>query len=204
MGADMTLLRVFILFSSLLLLTASCSKTTVILVPDPLGAVGRVSVTPKIGFSHVLEKSMESINTYPVSILPGGSDIVTMESLSENLKETLRNEPEFRTQYIFYFNSGSVELDNESLGKISDAVLKIKEKKSCDVVSIGHSDSMGDEDYNIKLSTQRAQSVKVLLVAAGIASECIETISYGESDPLVKSGDNVDESLNRRVELEIR
>lgn len=72
------------------------------------------------------------------------------------------------------------------------------------MVSIGHSDSIGDEDYNIKLSTQRAETVKELLVTAGIASECIETISYGESDPLVKSGDNVDESLNRRVELEIR
>lgn len=147
---------------------------------------------------------MESINTYPVSILPGGSDIVTMESLPENLKETLRNEPEYPTQYVFHFNSGSVQLDNESFGKISAAVLKIEEKKSCDVVSIGHSDSIGDEDYNIKLSTQRAETVKELLVTAGIASECIETISYGESDPLVKSGDNVDESLNRRVELEIR
>lgn len=204
MGIDMILSRVLLLFFSIMLLTSSCSKTTVILVPDPSGAVGKVAVTPKIGFSHLLEKPMESINTYPVSILPGGSDIVTMESLPENLKKTLRNEPEYRTQYIVHFNSGSVQLDNESLGKINIAVLKIAERKSCDVVAIGHSDSIGDEEYNIKLSTQRAKTVKKMLVAAGIASECIETISYGESDPLVKSGDNVDESLNRRVELEIR
>jgi outer membrane protein OmpA-like peptidoglycan-associated protein len=196
--------RILILWFSLVLLVSACSKTMVVLVPDPSGAVGKVTVTPKLGFSHLLEKPMESINTYPVSILPGGGNIITMESLPETLKETLRNEPEYRSQYIFYFNSGSVQLNEESLGKISAAVQKIAATKSCDVVSIGHSDSVGDEDYNVKLSTQRAEAVKEMLVAAGVASECIETISYGESDPLVKSGDNVDESVNRRVEIEIR
>jgi outer membrane protein OmpA-like peptidoglycan-associated protein len=196
--------RILIISFFLLLFISACSKTMVVLVPDPDGAVGKVTVTPKIGTSHILEKSMESINTYPVSILSSGSEIITMESLPEPLKETLRNEPAYPSQFIFYFKSGSVELNEESLEKVSLAVQKIEVKKSCDVVSIGHSDSVGDEEYNIKLSSQRAEAVKGMLVAAGIAAECIETISYGESDPLVKSGDNVDESVNRRVELEIR
>ncbi|WP_169309329.1 OmpA family protein [Desulforhopalus sp. IMCC35007] len=196
--------RILSLCFFLLLFVSACSKTMVVLVPDPDGAVGKVTVTPKIGSSHLLEKPMESINTYPVSILSRGSDIITMESLPESLKETLRNEPEYLSQFIFYFQSGSVELNEESLGKVSLAVQKIEAKKSCDVVSIGHSDSVGDEEYNVRLSSQRAEVVKSMLVAAGVAAECIETISYGESDPLVKSGDNVDESVNRRVELEIR
>ena len=67
----------------------------------------------------------------------------------------------------------------------------------------GHTDSAGPDDYNMKLSQQRAESVTNYLIAQGIDSGRFTTKWYGESQPV---GDNTTiegKAKNRRVELVI-
>jgi outer membrane protein OmpA-like peptidoglycan-associated protein len=65
----------------------------------------------------------------------------------------------------------------------------------------GHSDSFGNEDFNLKLSQQRADAVRDLLVAGGIALQRIRTKGYGAKFPIVDNDTPVGRQQNRRVEV---
>ena len=65
----------------------------------------------------------------------------------------------------------------------------------------GHTDNTGNEDFNVKLSQQRADAVRSLLVARGIAPERIATRGYGPKYPIVENDTPAGRQQNRRVEV---
>jgi outer membrane protein OmpA-like peptidoglycan-associated protein len=65
----------------------------------------------------------------------------------------------------------------------------------------GHTDNLGDADFNIKLSQQRADAVRDLLIARGIAPERIRTKGYGPKFPVVDNDSAAGRQQNRRVEV---
>ena len=67
----------------------------------------------------------------------------------------------------------------------------------------GHTDSAGPDEYNMKLSQQRAESVTNYLIAQGIAAERFTTKWYGEAQPKADNSTAEGKSKNRRVELGI-
>jgi len=72
---------------------------------------------------------------------------------------------------------------------------------SAGLVVKGHTDSTGDPDYNMALSVQRAETVKMLFVEAGVSPDRIKSVGYGETSLLVNVlGRNQE---NRRVEIEV-
>ena len=73
-----------------------------------------------------------------------------------------------------------------------------------DIEVIGHTDRSGDDEFNMALSRRRAERVRDLLVAAGIAPAAIRVAFHGEGNPLIQTSDNVHEPLNRRVEVIVR
>jgi outer membrane protein OmpA-like peptidoglycan-associated protein len=78
-----------------------------------------------------------------------------------------------------------------------------KEYPNSSVLVEGHTDSAGPDDYNMKLSEQRAQSVTEYLITKGIDGSRFSTKWYGENQP---KGDNTTKegkATNRRVELAI-
>jgi outer membrane protein OmpA-like peptidoglycan-associated protein len=68
----------------------------------------------------------------------------------------------------------------------------------------GHTDSVGAEDYNQRLSERRAGAVKNLLVQRGVDSSRVTTIGYGESRPVATNAEEAGRRLNRRVEIRIK
>jgi len=66
---------------------------------------------------------------------------------------------------------------------------------------VGHTDTSGNPSYNQKLSVRRAESVKRALVAKGVPAGNITTEGRGESELLVRTGDNVREPSNRRAQV---
>lgn len=66
---------------------------------------------------------------------------------------------------------------------------------------VGHTDTSGKPSYNQKLSVRRAESVKRALVAKGVPAGNITTEGRGESELLVRTGDNVREPSNRRAQI---
>jgi outer membrane protein OmpA-like peptidoglycan-associated protein len=68
---------------------------------------------------------------------------------------------------------------------------------------IGHTDDVGKNDYNQRLSEGRSASVKKEMVARGIDPKRIETTGRGETDPIVANDSDNHRQMNRRVEIVI-
>jgi len=118
--------------------------------------------------------------------------------------EALKIQPPQPTHFILYFETDSVDLAPESQKLLPVILETINEIKSVSVSVIGHSDTAGKKAYNLTLSKRRAQAITDLLLEKGIDKKQIETTSHGEENPLVKTGDNVSEPKNRRVEVVVR
>src|SRR5713101_4630562 len=99
------------------------------------------------------------------------------------------------------FKSGSFELlpgARERLAKISGIVLAYQ---GLHLAVEGHTDSIGTDEYNRRLSEQRAQAVSDYLVAQGISSDVITASGFGKSEPVASNDTPEGRQQNRRVEL---
>ena len=67
----------------------------------------------------------------------------------------------------------------------------------------GHTDSVGSDAANQKLSEARAESVRAYLIQKGISIDKIEAVGYGESSPVASNDTDEGRQLNRRVEFKI-
>lgn len=87
---------------------------------------------------------------------------------------------------------------------ILDNVVKVLVKYDKTKLSIeGHTDSIGDESYNQQLSMQRANSVANYLIAANVNTARLQTLGFGESQPIASNDSEENRKKNRRVELRI-
>ena len=104
------------------------------------------------------------------------------------------------------FEYNSYDLRPESLDELQKIGAIIQKNTGATFVIEGHTDSFGDEVYNLKLSEERAESVKMWLVEIMlIAPERIQTVGFGNSQPLVPSDRTKEEQApNRRVEIVVK
>jgi len=99
------------------------------------------------------------------------------------------------------FDTGSANLKagtREKLAKVAGIFLSHPALK---MQIEGHTDSVGSEDYNQRLSDNRADSVRTYLVAQGIASTAVGTAGFGETQPVASNDTPAGRQQNRRVEL---
>ena len=90
--------------------------------------------------------------------------------------------------------------DRELLSRIAGILLTSQDY----TVSVnGHTDDVGTDDYNRRLSERRAQAVRDYLVKAGLSAEIVSVTGHGKSLPLVKGTTDAARAKNRRVELGI-
>ena len=71
------------------------------------------------------------------------------------------------------------------------------------IIAVGHTDSVGSDAYNQKLSVRRAESVKAYLVSKGIEANRIYTEGKGEMQPVADNKTREGRAKNRRVEVEV-
>jgi peptidoglycan-associated lipoprotein len=67
----------------------------------------------------------------------------------------------------------------------------------------GHADERGSDEYNLALGQRRAAAAKRYLTERGVADGRIETVSFGEEQPVAAGGDEASHAANRRAEFEI-
>lgn len=102
------------------------------------------------------------------------------------------------------FEFDRADLSSESrelLSRIAGILLTLPENYG--IYVYGHTDDVGTEAYNLKLSQRRAQAVRDYLVEAGIQPEKITTEGFGKSRPLVEGTSPSARAQNRRVEIGI-
>ncbi len=103
--------------------------------------------------------------------------------------------------YLVYFALNRAEL-NDAAKRTVEAILKdLEGRGEVDIVVNGHTDTSGADKYNMELSERRAGVVRKALIKLGVAEKRIKTFGFGETDPVVKTGDDVVEEKNRRAEI---
>lgn len=101
---------------------------------------------------------------------------------------------------VFYFEFDSSTLTPEAVNAV-DAHIAVLKVNNENVRLEGHTDERGTREYNIALGERRANSVRDYMVANGISSFRIETVSFGEEKPVAYGSGESNWAQNRRVEL---
>ena len=101
------------------------------------------------------------------------------------------------------FDSDKSIVRPEGKSKLDELVAKLKAVNLEVVIAIGHTDSIGGDAYNQKLSVRRAEAVKGYLVSKGIPANRIYTEGKGEKQSVASNKTKEGRSKNRRVEIEV-
>ena len=101
-----------------------------------------------------------------------------------------------------HFDFDKSALKPEGKAKLDDLVGKLKAVNLEVIIAIGHTDSIGSNAYNQKLSVRRANSVKAYLVSKGIEANRIYTEGKSETQPVADNKTKEGRAKNRRVEIE--
>ncbi len=99
------------------------------------------------------------------------------------------------------FNFGTTELSESGKEKLKDVVEEIKNYPDADILIEGHTDNIGKEDYNQKLSERRASSIATVLKKDYQIPNDISIIGKGEKEPIATNDTKEGRAQNRRVEI---
>ena len=102
-----------------------------------------------------------------------------------------------------FFDFDKATLKPAGKAKLDDLVGKVKGINLEVIIAVGHTDNVGSDVYNQKLSVKRAESVKAYLVSKGIEKNRIYTEGKGEKQPVADNKTNEGRGKNRRVEIEV-
>jgi OmpA-OmpF porin, OOP family len=102
-----------------------------------------------------------------------------------------------------FFDFDKSVLKPEGRAKLDDLVGKVKGINLEVIIAVGHTDSVGTDAYNQRLSVRRAEAVKAYLVSKGIEKNRVYTEGKGEKQPVADNKTAEGRAKNRRVEIEV-
>jgi OOP family OmpA-OmpF porin len=108
----------------------------------------------------------------------------------------------FRLNNVF-FDFDKWDLRPESFVELDRVVKLLNENPSMEIELSAHTDSFGSDDYNFKLSDNRAKSCMEYILSKGIISNRVTSQGYGETKPVAENDTPENRQLNRRVEFKI-
>jgi OOP family OmpA-OmpF porin len=95
------------------------------------------------------------------------------------------------------------DLRSESFVELDRVVDLLNENPAIEIQLSAHTDSRGSDDYNFKLSDNRARSVMEYIISKGIPASRLASQGYGENKPVATNETDDGRQLNRRVEFTI-
>ena len=174
----------------------------VVLLPDANGKAGAVIVQT--------ESAQELLSTAYGSASVNSGGVITMQTedavqVAQRYAATLAARPQPPVSFTLYFEFGSAVDIAPAFKPVLDQLLAaLPSYPAPEITVIGHTDRVGTLESNDVLSLQRAQTVRDLLVQAGVQADLISVAGRGEREPVVATEDEVPEEKNRRVEVNLR
>ncbi len=165
-------------------------------------ANGKVVYDVDCNTAYVIQGSAEGYKTesFPVNKTDGGkvnvmADLDPLESLIVGDRVVLNS---------IYFEYNKSNITPEAAFELNKLVEIMKSYPDMIIMAKAHTDNRGSDEYNLKLSDQRAKSVVQYVISQGILKERISGQGYGETEPKVDCGENCTEeqhAQNRRNEF---
>ena len=131
----------------------------------------------------------------PVAVAPAAAPAVVPVAPPAATKVTYAADAFFDFDKSVIKPAGKEKLD-DLIGKIKDINLEV-------IIAVGHTDSVGSDSYNQKLSVRRSEAVKAYLVSKGIEKNRVYTDGKGEKQPVADNKTAEGRAKNRRVEIEV-
>ncbi|TMH37821.1 MAG: OmpA family protein [Betaproteobacteria bacterium] len=182
------------------LLTACASSGTVVLLPENDGRA--TAVTVRQGDKEVVLD--QPYAAAKATALGPRSYSSSAREVDAQFGAALAAQPSRASSFTLYFVEGKDEFTEESKKVVDQILSEIARRPVPDVLVVGHTDAVGNDQYNDALGQQRAETVRAALMRLGIPSTDIHAISRGKRAPAVPTADGVAEPRNRRVEIVVR
>ena len=129
-----------------------------------------------------------------------------LQVTGDNMEQTVQLEPVQVKQFVLknmFFATDKTKILPSSEPALQELYTMLKDNPDIRIRIVGHTDDVGKEDYNQRLSEGRSASVKQEMVSRGIDPDRIETTGHGETDPIVPNDSDEHRQMNRRVEIVI-
>lgn len=101
----------------------------------------------------------------------------------------------------FQFQYNSYDLDEHAMDFLTSLTKVLQDDPTLSLKIIGHTDNIGSEEFNRKLSLRRAESIRKALIGLGIKGERLQTEGMGMNQPITTNETDTGRSQNRRVEM---
>ena len=185
------------------LLLGGCATSSLVLLPDDEGQQGSVAVleargTPT-GSVIAAGNSRTRLGTKSPVARPLGS-----KGLRKQEAALLTNLPAPARSFVLYFELGTVTLTPQSVASLAALRAEIAARPGPDVEVTGHTDTVGSEMDNDRLSRERADEVLSWLASQGFERSIMTAVGRGERELSQATADNVANAANRRVEVTVR
>jgi len=171
-------------------------------LPDASGRIGSIIVSSG-GQEVQLSKTSQAV-TVEKGSPPSAPFLLSTEEVVSLAGPALNVLPPPPRHYLLYFEHDSAVLTKESKALCVSMIKTIKNNPPIYISIAGHTDTMGEREYNFDLSYKRAKVVADMLAEQGLDGQIMHITYYGKEIPLIKTGDQVQEPRNRRTEVTIR
>jgi outer membrane protein OmpA-like peptidoglycan-associated protein len=194
-----------------LMLLAACAtpgpppvpkQSMFLVIPDPEGKVGQITLTNRTG-TQVLDQPHQASTVQSPDETPSPPSPLEETEIKRIFGHALAAQPAGPSRFILYFKEDSEELTPESEVLLPEVFRTVRDRGALDISVVGHTDTIGARDYNYQVSLRRARKVADLLASQGVDRNILDIESHGEDNLLVKTGDQVREPRNRRVEITV-
>ena len=189
------------LLSACMLIQGCSTPTRVVLLPEPSGTSTSLEI-------RTADSELVLARPYELATVGRGGAIdqgqTTEAEVGQRYSKLIALRPVSDARYTLYFVSGTASLTSASEKLISELIAEASRRPGGEFIVVGHTDTVGAITTNDALSLERAQLVRQLLVKSGARPDVVEATGRGKREPLVPTGDQVDEPRNRRVEVIIR
>mgnify|MGYP001229772738 CR=1 FL=1 len=128
----------------------------------------------------------------------------TAAEADKTFAAALAAQPPKPISFTLYFDTNSTQITTASRAQLDALMAEAARRQAVEVQVTGHTDRVGNAADNDRLSLQRAETMRTMLVQNGIKATFIRAVGRGEREPLVPTADEQPEARNRRVEVLLR
>lgn len=186
-----------------ILALAGCAHSSMVLLPDEGGGHGEVSIRklnrPAAATIVNVPNTRASIGASRPSIRPLGA-----KGLKPEEAALLSALPPPARSFTLYFHEGTTQMIAESVPVLDQLRAEIARRPGAEVQVTGHTDTVGSDADNDRLSLRRAREILNLLASKGFDRSIMTAVGRGERELKVPTADNVSNPVNRRVEVIVR